>query len=1507
MENCIETSGGTDICEKTRSLDLQTLYIQESRGSEKRGTQKWKSSGDDGEIGLGQGKKKRKSRKEVSLSSFEPTIKEKVTSFGEVSGVGGFSSGSNNTSNPLLGLSQKLDNSSSSLNNIALEFDSNIVQIPKRRRGLLRRKKFEGNQVLKQAGTSVSERITSSPTSSSKLSSSTRIDKLTCDNFVFTKVKREKDFHHRKENRSNSSRLVKEEDGNVIARNGDSSCSRENQRSHRKRKNLESNGINVVKKAVVSGKNLTKKSSNNLQEEDEENLEQNAARMLSSRFDPSWTGFSSKRKDSMSRFLPKNGVSCSIPSDGKCAAFRASSISGSESHSMDAAGRILRPRKQHKDRSSSRKRRHFYEILSKDFDPFWILNRKIKVLWPLDECWYFGIVNDYDPQRKLHHIKYEDRDEEWINIQNERFKLLLLPSELPGKVELETSLLSQKITHQAKEESAEEDYTNMDSQPIISWLARSSLRVKSSPNGVLKKQKIEKNKLFSDSAVDASFADAEMSDKNALESTSCAEDVKLPIVYSRRKFRQRGQPKYNDPLSPVVDMSSDFEEHDKMVILSFTIPLIELEELKFHLSFLKHPRVADDFWLFHSVLLLQHGTVVTVWPLVHFQMVFVDNIVGLSFLLFKGCLDQAVSLVILVLAVFRQPYQLKNDADLDLPVTSVCFRLSFDHDCRKQLVFALYSFSELKNSKWLYLEDKLKKECILSKHLPLAECTDDKLKSLQGTSSQLPLTSVYRCSSSNEDVQKRTRRDILHMGISKEYTYLNVRQPSPISSEKNQRLPRFALSFTAAPTFFLGLHLEMLNQHSVGSISFHHDSVELPERSRSKQQDQHSESECGLLSRSMIRDSHSPLNGISVEIPAYDEVGPPVDRGRSSSRPLSDLTWSMNEGTIRSPNPTAPRSISHRNRHNSSFGYLTNVWSDGKGELIHNGFGNGPKKPRTQVSYALPYMNSGYRSKHNRNNHQKRLPFRRIRGGDEKRVPECSSSSLRNFEMLACDTNVLVTDGDRGWRETGAQVVLQLVDHNEWRLAVKLSGITKYSYKAHQFLLPGTTNRYTHVMMWRGGKDWLLEFPNRNQWTIFKEMHEECYKRNIRAASVKNIPIPGVRLIEESDENRAETLFIRTSPKYFRQVETDVEMALNPVRNLYDMDSDDELWISKTQNSLEISEEIFEKTMDMFEKIAYTQQRDQFTANEVEQLMAGVGPTADVKIIYEYWRQKRQRKGMALIRQLQPPLWERYQQLLKDWEVALSKGGSSLSNGYQDKANTPVEKPAMFAFCLKPRGLEVPNKGSKQRSQKRFAVSGHSNAISGDHDGFHSFGRRLNGFAFGDEKAIYPAHVTESLDASPFPHTSSRGFSPREALSPGYFSMSSDGSERNYRPKLRRNKSKKMNSQIMASSFKERTISKRNGVHRWNMGLVDWPTPKQHQPEGSQTHGIEQLDGSELDEFRLRDASGAAQHALNMAKLKREKAQRLLYRADLAIHKAVVALMTAEAIKASSEDLNGDG
>lgn len=868
---------------------------------------------------------------------------------------------------------------------------------------------------------------------------------------------------------------------------------------------------------------------------------------------------------------------------------------------------------------------------------------------------------------------------------------------------------------------------------------------------------------------------------------------------------------------------------------------------------------------------------------------------------------------------------------------------------------------------------------------------------------------------------------VVNLGALKESSSVAINQYSSNSFVKHGKFLPFALSFSAAPTFFISLHLKLLMENSVACTSLRdHDLMYSHERlentgtafgctltqdcsksvSKITQSDQepaesngwllchkpHSTtrtiSKCddgGLVKSSQdfqnghlsivetsacfsdsaensrhvlvqsqklgcsrvdlekritspeplvgknnvsagVLDSRcsSSLTGLSVEIPFLDQNEVPANGKTPNSAQSSDLAWNASDAVGRNTYPRGPRSIWHHNREslNSSSGDASQLWPNRRTDFIGNGFGNGPKKPRTQVHYTLPSGVSEFSAKHKV--HTPRVvPSKRIRKANEKRTLDDSrNSNRRNLEFLACDANVLVTNGDngdRGWRECGARIVLELADHNEWRLAVKFSGTTKYSYKAHQFLQPGQPNRYTHAMTWKGEKDWWLEFPDRSQWIIFKEIHQECYNRNIRAASVKNIPIPGVRLIEEGDDIGTELPFVRSSPMYFQQVETDVDMAMDPLRILYDMDSDDEQWISENQYSSrdhgsegeEISEELFEKTMDALEKVAYAEQRDHFTADEMENFMGGVAPLEVIKLIYDHWRLKRQRKGMPLIRHLQPPLWERYEQQVKEWEHAMALANTTLPNGCQDKA-PPMEKPLVYAFCLKPRGLELPNKGSKQRSHRKFPVSGHSHAFLGDHDGLHAFGRR-NGFAFGDEKSMFQGNSHESSDAFPL-FQPSRVFSPRDASGSGYFSSNNDWSDWNY-PKLHRNKSKKIgtllspspNSPRMLASYNQRTtIGRRNGVHRWNMGLPEWPNQKHYPSDGSLRQSIEQLDGPDLDEFRLRDASGAAHHALTMARLKRENAQRLLYRADLAIHKAVVALTTAEAIKASfSEDSNG--
>ncbi|KAF8393321.1 hypothetical protein HHK36_021562 [Tetracentron sinense] len=1727
MENSVDNSDVFEISKKSRSLDLQSLYAENSGVSvhkeEAEGRvlkRKRRSSTENGEFILGQGKKKRRSREEVSLSRLEPVSRKSRQSIHAVDGCG-LNSGEPNPSKSGLKLSRLILNRNnqakeknyqtledgnlqnfSSLSNISHNSDDNIIPIPRRPRGISRRKKLESNHASMHAGTSISKQITSPATSSSKSSSAAKTVKLTGDSvtqIISSEVKLKKvfdDFKKNSSNRANSGRRFKSRNGHSVRHIGDS-----NSRNRGKRQeSAPQNGkcAQGVDPSVDNSVRICK----DLQEDDEENLKENAARMLSSRFDPSCTVFSSNSKASASQSM--NGLSFTPPFGWAFASPGSNHSAGLESFSADAAGRVLRPRKRHKEKGLTRRRRHFYEIFSRDLDAYWVLNRRIKVFWPLDQSWYFGLVNNYDPERKLHHVKYDDRDEEWINLRNERFKLLLLPSEVPGKSGSKKSGLGDKTKDEENGGVNSEDDncmgSYMDSEPIISWLSRSTRRVKSSPFGIVKKQKTyspfknsvppmlsedaanssqrclsvdpfkkDTHKLSGNSAVPDRSTAGDMDEKSLKNVTTCSKDRGLPFVYFRRRFHKREQglgciSGENSGcrsvtgsvtiLASIIDRVGALEEYDialrssgakdlrhlgqdsvlwsgeKLGLLKLTI---KSKQFKLILGFSSHWVLnfafgMENFSLYRTLFLLQYGTVMTLWPKVQLEMLFVDNVVGLRLLLFEGCLMQALAFVSLVLVAFHQPNGYGKFVDLQLPVTSIRFKLSSFQDPGKQLVFVFYSFLEVKNSKWLYLDCKLKRHCLVDKQLPLSECTYDNIKVLESESGQLPFASVCVEPTSLQGSQKLSRQGLMHMGISKEPAIHNgiskelisidLSRSSSYSEDKHRGLPPFGLSFTAAPTFFLSLHLKLLMDQNVASTKFqNHNLGSLLEGPENRgilmgdcsvigdfsNQDSEitlennmgsslrdvagsgippcakSKAETDALSicndGDLVKSSHkclnselnltgtstsvgpqdsgkneidgiirlpkhtchqsgseqflgrscpttpnhhyksevrrtSHLNGINVEIPSSSQAERQlVDRRTQSSRQsTSDLAWNVNDCVIRSPNPTAPRSIWHRNRLGSaSFGHRSKMWSDGKADFIHHSFGNGSRKPRTQFSYLFPFGSYDFGSKP-RSHHWKGRPYKRIRNDNEKRASDDTRNSRGHLEELSCDVNVLITVGDRGRRECGALVVLEFVDHKDWRLLIKLAGTTKYSYKAHQFLQPGTTNRYTHAMMWKGGKDWILEFPDRSQWTLFKEMHEECYNRNIRAASVKNIPIPGVRLIEECDNNATEVAFVRSSPKYFQQVDTEVDMAMDSSRVLYDMDSDDEEWILKCRISSDInesnqpgiSEEMFERIMDMFEKVSYAQQREDFTCDEIEELMVGLGPIDVIKAVYDRWQQKRQRKGMPLIRQFQPPLWEKYQQQVKEWELAMIKTNSSISNGCKEKSAL-IEKPPIFAFCLKPRGLEVPNKGSKQRSHRKFLAGGHNSTIFRDQDGLHSFGKKFNGFDSGEEKVVIHGHNQEPSDSSPWLQMSTRVLSPRDAINTGYLSMSSDGSGKNQHPKLYRSKSKKMTK----TPYNQRTIGNRNG--RYDMGLPEWPSQKQYQPEGSQRHKIEQLGGLAFDEFRLRDASGAAQHASNMAKLKREKAQRLLYRADLAIHKAVVALMTADAIKASSEDPTDDG
>ncbi|KAK4364958.1 hypothetical protein RND71_016316 [Anisodus tanguticus] len=1700
MESGVEEkSGGSSVekSKKQRSLDLQTLY--------KSGDLK-KSNGESDK----KKKKKRKSIKEVSLEKGEPSRKKSRNSTDE-DHVNVGDSESRLSSSKL----EKRLNYGNGLSGFSLSLDSNgnAIPIPKRPRGTVGRRKCdngrgsgllrvigngkikgepdktEGDQLPKKCALSGGEAKSDEQTS--------KLPSHSAGNGVTVKVKRKvsaDDSREKKKDKGSSIQQAKE-DGDVAVNNGEAS-SKKHRSTRNKRKDSSSRSRKSVKNGVPSGDNFESFCQDPLDDDDEENLEQNAARMLSSRFDPSCTGFSSKGRSSAS--LSTERLSSLLTSGQDFVSREGNSLTGSESVSVDAANRVLRPRQKLNEKGISRKRRHFYEVLPRDLDAYWVLNRRIKVFWPLDESWYYGLLNDYDPERKLHHVKYDDRDEEWINLENERFKLLLFPGEAPGKGRVRKSANATKSIGERKLDLALDDDdhpgNSLDSEPIISWLARSSRRVKSSPSRPLKKQKTlqlstpvvsstlhvktegtdwnlgssnsskgktDDDLLFPDKLIDLSKAE-----NSFVESHSSPKDRK-PVVYVRRRFRNKMDgllPVNEDDKAYVADIATVsvppvVDELQNCNTSVMCIPGPEYEEilsaidgegvLRLHMPFLeaKQFRVeiclpvlplflleAEQGWLSRTVLLLQHGAIMIRWPVFFLEMLFVDNVVGLRFLLLECYLNRAVDYIFLVLTLFNQADEEWRFESLQLPVTSVRFRLSSIQDSRKQQSFAFSCFSKLNNSKWLYLDSKLQKRSLLARKLPLSECTYENIKSLDCRSGQLQFNAHAEPSS----FKRKLVPGYLPKGTSTECCSARLTSSIVSSAMKLGRIPPFALSFAAAPTFFICLHLRLLMERnfacvslqdydfinacqldtndgsrvkcseiaeniaetsftgasSAGGSSFaerqlgslaceqqlgselvslkssQNYELDVPRSSFIAKHSELDTSDVIVVSNKLESDDqvldqfvespgrrhsnslshslsnarcHSGLVGMSVVIPSFVQVeglsdGKGIILGEAShltpntgddmiSSPNGTVTSNVvrspnitgtSDHMAQSPNRSGPRGLLYRNRNSSSsspFGEISPVWVDGKANITCGGFGNGPKRPRTQVQYTLPYGGYDFSSMH-KNHSPRTLPYKRIRRASEKK--NADSGSQRNIELLACDANVLVTlGGVKGWREFGARIVLEIAGHNEWRIAVKFSAVTKYSYKVHNVLQPGSTNRFTHAMMWKGGKDWVLEFPDRSQWMLFKELHEECYNRNIRAASVKNIPIPGVRLIEEIEDYASEVSFIRSSPKYYRQAESDVEMAMDPSHILYDMDSEDEQWLSKKNFSCsgeskheEISDELFEKAMDMFEKVAYARQRDHFTPDELEELMVGVGPLEVVKSIYEHWQNKRQKNGMSLIRHLQPPLWERYQQQLKDWEQAMSNANLGFASVCQEKTAS-MEKPPMSAFCLKPRGLEVPNKGSKQRSQRKISVSGHNHGVSRDQDGLHPFGRRLNGYSHGEEMVLYPSH--EYSDGSPMLHASPRFFSPREASGFGYFSLNSDVSDWNHQSKFYRNKPKKIGSfhthsnPHMVASYDQRTVVKRNGVHRWNMSLPDWPSQKHYHPEGSRGPAIEQFDSSDLYEFRLRDASGAALHALNMAKLKREKAQRLLYRADLAIHKAVVALMTAEAIKAAAESPNVDG
>ncbi|KQJ92722.1 uncharacterized protein LOC100842864 [Brachypodium distachyon] len=249
------------------------------------------------------------------------------------------------------------------------------------------------------------------------------------------------------------------------------------------------------------------------------------------------------------------------------------------------------------------------------------------------------------------------------------------------------------------------------------------------------------------------------------------------------------------------------------------------------------------------------------------------------------------------------------------------------------------------------------------------------------------------------------------------------------------------------------------------------------------------------------------------------------------------------------------------------------------------------------------------------------------------------SEVRQNIDSFLCKANLLIIQADRCWREEGAVVMLELSNRNGWCIAVKLNSVTRFSLKPSEQRFY-VVNRINHAYIWAVEDGWKLEFSDKSDWLLFKELHIEGRERNSQR---KIIPIPGVHEVSDGVGGVVTDPFSRPVPDYIRMVDDEVARALSR-DSAYDMDSEDEQWLIQLNHGASdrrsshlnhISFEDFEKIITLLEREAYNNPKG---TSDVDQLLStypAIGKDDNVLAVYEYWISKRYKKGAPLLRVFQ--------------------------------------------------------------------------------------------------------------------------------------------------------------------------------------------------------------------------------------------------------------------------------
>lgn len=237
-----------------------------------------------------------------------------------------------------------------------------------------------------------------------------------------------------------------------------------------------------------------------------------------------------------------------------------------------------------------------------------------------------------------------------------------------------------------------------------------------------------------------------------------------------------------------------------------------------------------------------------------------------------------------------------------------------------------------------------------------------------------------------------------------------------------------------------------------------------------------------------------------------------------------------------------------------------------------------------------------------------------------------------------CSANILITETDKCYREEGTTITLKVYPSEQWVLAVMRDGIYRYILAVKNALRPCCCNRFTHSIIWTVDGGWKLEFPNKLDWAIFKELYKKCAERNAQFHATSILPIPWVREVSYPVDSNIGPF---DRPDSYITVKGDeLTRALAKRTANYDMDSDDEEWLNKFNNKFYtekkrcelVKPENFELIIDALEK-GFHYNSDEYADDIAADIFCiDLERKEVVEAIRSYWIEKRGQKHSSLIR-----------------------------------------------------------------------------------------------------------------------------------------------------------------------------------------------------------------------------------------------------------------------------------